>query len=73
MGNLQSMYQEFKELENVKRIISFGGWSFSTEYDTFPIFREGVTPAQRQRFADNVVQVKHLTSTVHLVHSVSNY
>lgn len=51
------MFEEFKAIRIGKRILSFGGWSFSTDYDSFPIFREGVTPAQRQRFADNVVQV----------------
>jgi chitinase len=35
--------------------VSFGGWSFSTDYDTFPIFRQGVTAAQRQAVATKVV------------------
>jgi hypothetical protein len=43
MGNLQSMFEEFKKLSKVKKIMSFGGWSFSTEADTYPIFREGVS------------------------------
>jgi GH18 family chitinase len=34
--------------------LSFGGWSFSTDYDTFPIFRQGVTVGERQTFANNV-------------------
>jgi chitinase len=51
------MFEEFKAIRTSKRIVSFGGWSFSTEHDTFPIFREGVTPEQRQTFARNVVQV----------------
>jgi chitinase len=38
----------------VKRIVSFGGWSFSTNFDTFPIFRVGVTAAQRQSVATKV-------------------
>ncbi|OJJ03002.1 hypothetical protein ASPVEDRAFT_93638, partial [Aspergillus versicolor CBS 583.65] len=53
---LDDIFEEFKAIRIGKRILSFGGWSFSTDYDSFPIFREGVTPAQRQRFADNVVQ-----------------
>ena len=56
MGKLQPMFEDFKKLTGVKKIISFGGWSFSTEADTFPIFREGVTAAQRQTFANNVVK-----------------
>jgi chitinase len=43
-------------IQGVKKIMSFGGWSFSTDSDTYPIFRQGVTDAQRRQFADNVVQ-----------------
>ncbi|KAJ0426708.1 hypothetical protein BJY00DRAFT_1086 [Aspergillus carlsbadensis] len=56
LGELQDMFDEFKQIRTSKRIVSFGGWSFSTDYDTFPIFREGVTPEQRQHFANSVVQ-----------------
>jgi chitinase len=56
------MFNEFKALKGVKRILSFGGWSFSTEHDTFPIFRDGVTAAQRQGFANNVASVCWLSS-----------
>lgn len=38
-----------------KKIISFGGWSFSTSQDSYPIFRQGVQKANRQTFAKNVV------------------
>lgn len=37
------------------RVLSFGGWSFSTSLDSYAIFRKGVTDAQRQTFATNVV------------------
>jgi GH18 family chitinase len=50
------MFEDFKKLTGVKKIMSFGGWSFSTEADTFPIFRDGVSSAQRLAFANNVVQ-----------------
>lgn len=56
LGNLTAMFGDFKRMTNIKRIMSFGGWSFSTDADTFPIFREGVTPAQRIKFAENVVK-----------------
>ena len=45
----------FVSLTGVKRILSFGGWSFSTDQDTYPIFREGVTAANRATFISNVV------------------
>jgi chitinase len=51
----QDMFDEFRDLMGMNKILSFGGWSFSTEADTFPIFRKGVTDAQREKFANNVV------------------
>jgi len=45
----------FKALAGVNKVLSFGGWSFSTNADTNPIFRNGVTSAQRATFAKNVV------------------
>jgi chitinase len=50
------MFEDFKKLVGVKKIMSFGGWSFSTSADTAPIFREGVTPTERLTFANNVVK-----------------
>ncbi|CAG8418245.1 unnamed protein product [Penicillium salamii] len=38
------------------KVLSFGGWSFSTDLDSYAIFREGVTDAQRSTFATNVVK-----------------
>jgi chitinase len=39
-----------------KKILSFGGWSFSTDHDTSPIFSTGVSDANRELFSVNVVQ-----------------
>ncbi|OBT46754.1 hypothetical protein VE00_02605 [Pseudogymnoascus sp. WSF 3629] len=39
-----------------KKILSFGDWSFSTDYDTAPIFSKSVSPANREIFATNVVK-----------------
>lgn len=35
--------------------MSFGGWSFSTDYDTYPIFRETVTAEEREAVATKLV------------------
>jgi GH18 family chitinase len=40
-----------QHLTKVKRIVSFGGWAFSTSPDTYMIFREGVTDANRKLLA----------------------
>jgi GH18 family chitinase len=55
LSNLQSQFDRFKIMTGIKRIISFGGWAFSTEYPTYTIFRQGVTAANRQTLARNVV------------------
>ncbi|GLA06504.1 hypothetical protein AnigIFM60653_007442 [Aspergillus niger] len=51
----EQQFTYFQELENMKRIISFGGWDFSTSPDTYMIFREGVTAANRDTLVQNVV------------------
>jgi GH18 family chitinase len=48
------VWEAFKKIRQFK-VVSFGGWSFSTDTDTFPIFRLGVTDAERQTFASNIV------------------
>ncbi|KAF4160411.1 hypothetical protein CNMCM6069_008761 [Aspergillus lentulus] len=52
---VELQFNMLKGMTGIKRILSFGGWSFSTEADSYPIFREGVTDANRQTFARNVV------------------
>lgn len=56
VSNVQEQFDKFKELSPPARVLAFGGWSFSTSQDTYPIFRQGVTEGQRETFADNVVQ-----------------
>lgn len=50
----QTMWQQFLQLKNVKKIISFGGWSFSTEDATRPIFGDAVLTDQ---FVSNLVNM----------------
>ncbi|KAH7310815.1 hypothetical protein B0I35DRAFT_358159 [Stachybotrys elegans] len=47
-------YDGFKALTKVKKVISFGGWDYSTLPATYDIFRQAVSPANRERFATNV-------------------
>lgn len=55
VSGIEDQFQRFTALKEVKRVLSFGGWSFSTSQDSFPIFRQGVTEANRKKFARNVV------------------
>jgi hypothetical protein len=44
-------FNAFLELTGVKRVLSLGGWAFSTDPSTYSIFREGVTAANRLTMA----------------------
>jgi hypothetical protein len=55
-GDALSTYQStaFKRIQGAKRILSFGGWDFSTFPATYAIFRDGVTSANRLKMATNI-------------------
>jgi len=55
-ARVQEQFDKFKKLTTAKRILSFGGWAFSTEVDTYRIFRSGVQPENADRFASSVAQ-----------------
>jgi GH18 family chitinase len=48
-------FELFKGMTDVKKIISLGGWAFSTEPGTFQILREAALPANREKFKNNLV------------------
>ncbi|OBT40321.1 hypothetical protein VE00_08471 [Pseudogymnoascus sp. WSF 3629] len=56
VGDIMSSYQfeNFRRIQGPKRILSFGGWDFSTMPETYTIFREGVTAANRLKMATNI-------------------
>jgi chitinase len=56
MSAVQGQFQQFRSLTGTKRIVSFGGWAFSTQPSTFSIFRTAVTADNRAQFASNVAQ-----------------
>ncbi|CAG8893424.1 unnamed protein product [Penicillium egyptiacum] len=55
-GDALSSYEfgEFKRISGVKKILSFGGWDFSTMPDTYQIFRNGVKPENRLAMAQKI-------------------
>jgi GH18 family chitinase len=48
-------WDDFKKLKNMKRIISFGGWAYSTEAATYNIIRSAIIQ-NRETFATNIAQ-----------------
>ncbi|PSK36632.1 Endochitinase B [Elsinoe australis] len=50
-----NQWSKFKNLRNVKKIVSFGGWGYSTEPETYDILRRAMEPANRKVFAQKVV------------------
>jgi hypothetical protein len=55
VSKVQAQFDKLKRMTGIKRIISFGGWAFSTEAPTYTIFRQGVTKANRVTLANNVI------------------
>lgn len=49
-----NQWADFKKLTKVKKIISFGGWGYSTEPATYDILRQAMAPANRDTFANKV-------------------
>ncbi|KAJ5056167.1 hypothetical protein J3E72DRAFT_200340 [Bipolaris maydis] len=48
-------FEIFKGMIGVKKIVSLGGWAFSTEPGTFQILRDAAKPANRDKFKNNLI------------------
>lgn len=48
-------WEDFKKLEGVKKILSLGGWAYSTEPATYNIIRQAILQ-NRDQFATNLAQ-----------------
>lgn len=47
-------FKQFLLTTGSKKVLSIGGWAFSTDPSTYMIFRNGVTAANRQTMANNI-------------------
>lgn len=53
---VKDQFQKYKDLKtNAKKIVSFGGWDFSTGENTFQLFRDATNAANRDTFVTNAV------------------
>ena len=48
-------WDNFKSISE-KKIISFGGWGYSTEPETYNILRQAMNPTNRNTFATNIAR-----------------
>lgn len=48
VSNYKEQWDGFVELDGFKRIVSFGGWGFSTSAHTYSVLRNGVKDGNRQ-------------------------
>jgi chitinase len=55
VSQIQIQFDLFKAMVGFKKILSLGGWSFSTDSPTYSIFRDAVKPANQDTFAANIV------------------
>ncbi|CAG5181777.1 uncharacterized protein ALTATR162_LOCUS9829 [Alternaria atra] len=53
--SVMEQFELFKGMTGVKKIVSLGGWAFSTEPGTFSILREAALPANRELFKNNLI------------------
>ncbi|KAH8901623.1 hypothetical protein GQ53DRAFT_851577 [Thozetella sp. PMI_491] len=55
INDTYKQWDSFLKLSNVKRIISFGGWGYSTSADTYNVLRDAMSPDNRDTFVTNIV------------------
>lgn len=53
--SVKEQFEIFKRMKNIKKIVSLGGWAFSTEPGSFSVLREAVLPANREKFKNNLI------------------
>ena len=56
INDTAKQWNQFLALTGVRRIVSFGGWGYSTEPATYNRLREAMNPANVDTFADNIVR-----------------
>ncbi|KAI0181182.1 putative glycosyl hydrolase, family 18 [Hypoxylon sp. FL1284] len=55
VSKVKDQFDIFKGMTDVKKVISFGGWDFSTKPGTFSVLRTAVQPANREAFRNSII------------------
>ncbi|EEP79268.1 conserved hypothetical protein [Uncinocarpus reesii 1704] len=55
ISDVQDQFRKFVKMSGFKKILSFGGWTFSTEPGTFQRFRDATKQEHRATFVNNLV------------------
>jgi chitinase len=55
VSHIQVQWELFLQRPGFKKILSLGGWSFSTEAATYHIFRDAVKPGNQDTFVANII------------------
>ena len=67
LGGQTVQWELFVGMTSYKRIVSFGGWDFSTDPSTYNIFREAVLPTNIPTVVQNIAS---FVEQVRVGHSV---
>ncbi|KAK3358161.1 killer toxin alpha/beta [Lasiosphaeria hispida] len=49
-------WDRFESITDMHKVISFGGWTFSNNDETYDVLRQAMSPQNRNQFATNVAQ-----------------
>ncbi|KAL6834323.1 glycoside hydrolase family 18 protein [Trichoderma sp. SZMC 28015] len=55
VNDTYGQWDGFMRLKDVKKIVSFGGWGFSTGVASYEVLRKAMSPESRDRFVSNIV------------------
>lgn len=51
----ENQFYMFLEMTGFRKVLSFGGWAFSTDQDTFQRLRQATNSQNRENFVDNLI------------------
>lgn len=55
VSQISDQFSRFKLITGPKKVLSLGGWAFSTEPATYQLFRDAVKPGNQDTFVANIV------------------